>query len=92
MTLKVCPVSRCQFLKKCRGRPNLYSLTRLSVIGVWSNFGEREVHREVKVANSRKQFCRLCFNYVVSHGAPCINAVLLAVKCSLNPKYPPVLK
>lgn len=69
---------------KCGGRLNLDSLTRLSVSGVWSNFGEREVQE----ANSRKQFCCLCFDYGVSRGPRCINLMLRGMKCSLNPKYP----
>lgn len=84
--MMVCPVARCQFLKKCWGRLDLDPLTRLHVTGVWSNFAEREVHRRVQAANSRKQFCCLYFNYVAGRGLRCINTTLPAVKCSLDAK------
>lgn len=62
--------------------------TRLHDIGIWFNFGESEENRKVKVANSRKQLCCLYFNYVVRRSTRCMNIALLAIRGSLDPKYP----
>lgn len=95
VTLRVCPVPRCQRLRKCCGPLNLDRPpppTRLHEMGVRFNFGERQVRTKVKVANSRKQLCSLYFNYVVRRSTRCTNLVLLAYQVLFGPRVSPALR
>jgi hypothetical protein len=60
---KLWPLRRCQVLHWCSGSlwifaPNT-AFFNPCLLGF---FGRRRVHRKVKVANARKQFCRLYCN------------------------------
>lgn len=95
VTLRVCPVPRCQRLRKCCGPLNLDRPpppTRLHEMGVRFNFGERQVRTKVKVANSRRQLCSLYFNYVIRRSTRVYEFSVACYQVLFWPRVSPALR